>query len=237
MPPGRRRGSCRWRPSRTSSTSCDAEAALLRRYGWEAEVLDRDGAAGRGGLPDLPRRRAPAHRRGARGPGRAGARAAADGARASACGCTSAPRCWTPACARRAGSVRADRVLLATGAYPPLTRSIRRLVAPVYDYALVTEPLSAAQRARDRLGARAGHRRPRQPLPLLPAHARRPDPVRRLRGRLPVRQPRRRPAAEPPPAGAPRCSPSTCSRRSRRSRGSASRTPGAARSTRAAASA
>ena len=42
--------------------------------------------------------------------------------------------------------MRAERVLLATGAYPPLTRSIRRLVAPVYDYVLVTEPLSAAQR-------------------------------------------------------------------------------------------
>ena len=37
-------------------------------------------------------------------------------------------------------------MLLATGAYPPLTRSIRRLVAPVYDYVIVTEPLSAEQR-------------------------------------------------------------------------------------------
>ena len=44
------------------------------------------------------------------------------------------------------GRVHADRVLLATGAYPPLTRSIRRLVAPVYDYVIVTEPLSAEQR-------------------------------------------------------------------------------------------
>ena len=44
------------------------------------------------------------------------------------------------------GIVRAPRILLATGAYKPLTRSIRRLVAPVYDYVLVTEPLSAEQR-------------------------------------------------------------------------------------------
>jgi glycine/D-amino acid oxidase-like deaminating enzyme len=45
------------------------------------------------------------------------------------------------------GRVRARRVLLATSAFPPLVRAIRRYVAPVYDYVLVTEPLSAAQRA------------------------------------------------------------------------------------------
>jgi glycine/D-amino acid oxidase-like deaminating enzyme len=44
------------------------------------------------------------------------------------------------------GRVRARRVLLATSAFPPLLRAIRRYVVPVYDYALVTEPLSAAQR-------------------------------------------------------------------------------------------
>ena len=44
------------------------------------------------------------------------------------------------------GHVRAGRVLLATSAYPPLLRAIRRYVAPVYDYALMTEPLSPAQR-------------------------------------------------------------------------------------------
>jgi len=44
------------------------------------------------------------------------------------------------------GRVRARRVLLATGAFPPLARALRRYIAPVYDYALVTEPLSAAQR-------------------------------------------------------------------------------------------
>jgi glycine/D-amino acid oxidase-like deaminating enzyme len=45
------------------------------------------------------------------------------------------------------GRVRARRALLATSAYPPLLRSIRRYVVPVYDYVLVTEPLSAARRA------------------------------------------------------------------------------------------
>ena len=44
------------------------------------------------------------------------------------------------------GALRARRVLLATNAYPPLLRSIRRYVVPVYDYVLVTEPLSETQR-------------------------------------------------------------------------------------------
>jgi glycine/D-amino acid oxidase-like deaminating enzyme len=44
------------------------------------------------------------------------------------------------------GVVSAQRVLLATSAYPPLLRAIGRYVAPVYDYALVTEPLDARMR-------------------------------------------------------------------------------------------
>jgi glycine/D-amino acid oxidase-like deaminating enzyme len=44
------------------------------------------------------------------------------------------------------GSVRARRALLATSAFPPLVRAIRRYVVPVYDYVLVTEPLSPARR-------------------------------------------------------------------------------------------
>ncbi len=43
------------------------------------------------------------------------------------------------------GRIRADRVLLGTSAYPPLVRRVGRYVAPVYDYVLVTEPLTAAQ--------------------------------------------------------------------------------------------
>ena len=46
----------------------------------------------------------------------------------------------------RSGRLRARRVLLATNAYPPLVRSIRRYMVPVYDYVLVTEPLSEEQR-------------------------------------------------------------------------------------------
>ncbi|MDT4941695.1 MAG: hypothetical protein QOJ34_1784, partial [Pseudonocardiales bacterium] len=43
------------------------------------------------------------------------------------------------------GPVRTGRVALATNAFPGLLRRMRPYVVPVYDYALVTEPLSAAQ--------------------------------------------------------------------------------------------
>jgi len=43
-----------------------------------------------------------------------------------------------------AGVVRARGVLLATSAYSPLVPAIGRYVAPVYDYALVTEPIDRA---------------------------------------------------------------------------------------------
>jgi glycine/D-amino acid oxidase-like deaminating enzyme len=45
------------------------------------------------------------------------------------------------------GSVTARRVLLGTSAYRPLLRAVRRYVVPVYDYVLVTEPLSPEQRS------------------------------------------------------------------------------------------
>jgi glycine/D-amino acid oxidase-like deaminating enzyme len=45
------------------------------------------------------------------------------------------------------GRVRARKVLLATSAYPPLLKAVRHYVVPVYDYVLLTEPLSAAQLA------------------------------------------------------------------------------------------
>ena len=46
-----------------------------------------------------------------------------------------------------AGIVRAAKALLATSAYEPLVPAVRRYIAPVYDYALMTEPLSEAQLA------------------------------------------------------------------------------------------
>jgi glycine/D-amino acid oxidase-like deaminating enzyme len=45
------------------------------------------------------------------------------------------------------GGVTAARVALATGSYPPLLRRLRYYLVPVYDYALMTEPLSAGQLA------------------------------------------------------------------------------------------
>ena len=44
------------------------------------------------------------------------------------------------------GQVRAYRVALATNAFPPLLKRISYYVVPVYDYVLMTEPLSVAQR-------------------------------------------------------------------------------------------
>jgi glycine/D-amino acid oxidase-like deaminating enzyme len=45
----------------------------------------------------------------------------------------------------RRGVLRARRAVLATNAFPPLLRRLRPYIVPVYDYVLVTEPLSAAQ--------------------------------------------------------------------------------------------
>jgi glycine/D-amino acid oxidase-like deaminating enzyme len=55
------------------------------------------------------------------------------------------------------GRVRAGQAVLGTGAFGPLLRRIAGFVIPVWDYVLMTEPLSAAQLAslgwRDRRGA------------------------------------------------------------------------------------
>jgi glycine/D-amino acid oxidase-like deaminating enzyme len=45
------------------------------------------------------------------------------------------------------GLVLADRVALAPGAFAPLLAALRHLIVPVYDYVLMTRPLSAAQLA------------------------------------------------------------------------------------------
>ncbi|MFI0792960.1 NAD(P)/FAD-dependent oxidoreductase [Micromonospora rubida] len=47
---------------------------------------------------------------------------------------------------RAPGVIRARRVVLATNAFPPLLRRLRAWLVPVYDYALMTEPLTPAQR-------------------------------------------------------------------------------------------
>ncbi|MDH2416853.1 FAD-dependent oxidoreductase [Nocardioides sp. CER19] len=45
------------------------------------------------------------------------------------------------------GSVRAGQVALATNAFPPLLRRLSLMTVPVYDYVLMTEPLTAEQMA------------------------------------------------------------------------------------------
>ena len=119
---------------------------------------------------------------------------------------------------------------------------------PVYDYVLMTEPLSGEQWDAIGWAGPAGHRRHGQPVPLLPPHRRRPDPVRRLRRDLPrsgmsrdarraarvVRAARRAPRRGLPAARRhrvthPGAAPSTPARASRRSsappRTAGSRTP------------
>jgi glycine/D-amino acid oxidase-like deaminating enzyme len=44
------------------------------------------------------------------------------------------------------GQVRANKVALATNAFPPLLKRISYYVVPVYDYVLITEPLTPPQR-------------------------------------------------------------------------------------------
>ena len=93
----------------------------------------------------------------------------------------------------------------------------------------------AGPAGRDRLAPSAGHRRQREPVPLLPADRRQPDPVGRVRRHLPLRAqgpPRLRPA----PGDVPHPRRPTSSRPSPSWRGCASPTGGAARSTRARAS-
>lgn len=46
------------------------------------------------------------------------------------------------------GVIRASKIALGTNAYPPLLRRLSYLVVPVYDYVLVTEPLSDDQWSR-----------------------------------------------------------------------------------------
>ncbi|MCG5219014.1 FAD-dependent oxidoreductase [Streptosporangium sp. KLBMP 9127] len=45
------------------------------------------------------------------------------------------------------GTVTADKAALGTGVFPPLLRRLGHFLVPVYDYALMTEPLSAGQLA------------------------------------------------------------------------------------------
>lgn len=54
------------------------------------------------------------------------------------------------------GRVHAEQVVLATNAFPSLLRRNRLMTVPVYDYVLMTEPLTAEQRASIGWAARQG---------------------------------------------------------------------------------
>ena len=228
----------------TSSLARGGARSCSRRFGHEVDGARRASDARRG-RTRRPTSAASGTRTGAGilDPGKLARGPARRGARAPACACTSTRavhdarddgtgvRVHAPpaaACAR-AGCCSPPAPI------PPLLRAIRRYVAPVYDYALVTEPLEPAQRAAIGWQRPPGHRRRRQPVPLLPADRRRPHPVRRLRRRLPLRRPGR-PAPRRARRDASRRSPSTSSHVPAARGRALHATAGAARSTPAAAS-
>jgi glycine/D-amino acid oxidase-like deaminating enzyme len=132
-------------------TELDELAALMERFGQEAQRLDRQAMQAEVASPTYlagvwtPHGTALVH------PGKL-----ADGLRraARAAGVrifehspvhALAPEGAGVGVAAADGRVRARRVLVATGAETGVLPSLRRYIAPVYDYALVTEPLSSEQ--------------------------------------------------------------------------------------------
>jgi glycine/D-amino acid oxidase-like deaminating enzyme len=140
----------------------EEEAELLRAHGWQAELMD---AAAMRAQVDSPTYHGGLWSRDACAlvdPARLcwGLARAAEAAGAELYEGTPATELAAEGAGVRAdtagGRVLARHALLATSAYPPLVRAIRRYVVPVYDYVLVTEPLSAAQRDAIGWGARQG---------------------------------------------------------------------------------
>jgi glycine/D-amino acid oxidase-like deaminating enzyme len=130
----------------------EGEAEQSRRYGWDAALLDAEAVRAQVNSPTylggLWTRDACALVDPARlcwGLARA---AEAAGARVfEGAPVTALERDGAGVRAETAGGrVLARHALLATAAFPPLVRAIRRYVVPVYDYVLVTEPLSPEQR-------------------------------------------------------------------------------------------
>jgi glycine/D-amino acid oxidase-like deaminating enzyme len=128
-----------------------AEAALLRRHGYEVDVLDRAAVRREVASPTYLGGLWVRSGTALVDPGKLadGLRRAASEAGVAMYEHSPVSRLAETGRAVRVqsatGSVRASRVLLATSAYPPLLPTMRRHIAPVYDYVLVTEPLSAAQ--------------------------------------------------------------------------------------------
>ena len=175
--------------------------AYARRGGgpraWTCALLDRDAGPGRGRLPHLPRRRLGPHRLrdGRPGPAGLGTAPGVPRARRALLREHAGPSGSAP---RRHGlrlhTWRGRGATPAGSRWPPartaaLLRRLRHYVVPVYDYALMTEPLTAAQLASIGWRNRQGIGDARQPVPLLPAHRGQPDPLGRLRRGLLPRRP------------------------------------------------
>ena len=152
---------CSWEPTGTLIVAtaphavpwCADAVESLTRFGYDAELLDRDAVRGE---VDSPTYLAGFWKR--------SGSAQLDPARLAWGLATLAERLGarihehTPATAIEEdgdavvvrtplGSVRSRRAILATNAFPPLAKEIRRYVLPVYDHVLMTEPLSAGQMA------------------------------------------------------------------------------------------
>ena len=210
-----------------------AAAARPRR-----RVARRRGDAGPGPLAHL-HRRAVAQGRAARSSTRpASCGVSRRRPSRSACGSTRTPR---PPTLKRdgigvmvttpLGAIRAGKVALGTNAFKPVLKRLGSYIAPVYDYCMVTEPLTAEQMAS------IGWAQPPGPVATSPTSSTTTDSPRTT-GSCGA-------ATTPSTTGAARCRPSsragprrgpssasTSSRRSRSSRTSSSPTCGAARSTR-----
>ena len=179
------------------------EAERLRAYGHDVELLDARGRAGRDRLADLPRRRLGQDGRGARRPGQArdGLAAPPPGSASRSASARRSRRSPTRAATvgrrdrrrlgpRAPGAAGDERVHAAAPIAAPLHRARLRLRARQR----AAQPRAAR---RDRLALAPGRQRPRQPVPLLPADRRQPDPLGRLRGGLPLRRAGRASATTP----------------------------------------
>jgi glycine/D-amino acid oxidase-like deaminating enzyme len=131
----------------------DEAVETARAYGWDARALDAEQARAEVRSPTYHGAAFLADGRGLVDPARL-AWGLADAAR-GACArvyegspVTRVTRAGDGVVATTAAgrSVSARRAVLATSSFPPLVRAIRRYVVPVYDYVLVTEPLTRNQR-------------------------------------------------------------------------------------------
>jgi glycine/D-amino acid oxidase-like deaminating enzyme len=140
----------------------EEEAELLRRFGHDAELLDRERVSGEVNSPmylgGLWTRTGSALVHAGKLADGLRAAAARDGVRIHEYSPVRELRKTAAGVSVRTegGVVEAPRVLLATSAYPPLLRAIGRYIAPVYDYVLVTEPLDERGRAAIGWAARQG---------------------------------------------------------------------------------